>query len=98
MKCLLHIGMPKCMSTSLQPFLREAKGVHFLGIGPRKFVDRDILRAVQSQIVWTSSHLYERAAVAKTFEVAMAQARLSGARLVALSDESIPFPISYAIV
>jgi hypothetical protein len=98
MKSLLHIGMPKCMSTSLQTFLRGAKGVYFMGMGPSMHVDKDVLQIFQRQIVRTSSHLYDRNYVAQVFGICMAKARTANARLFVLSDETIPYPLSYGLV
>jgi hypothetical protein len=86
------------MSTSLQSFLRTAKGVYFMGIGPSTHVERDVLEAFQRQIVRTSTHLYNRDYVERIFGLCMARARTANARLFALSDETIPYPIGYGLV
>jgi hypothetical protein len=59
LKGILHIGMPKCMSTSIQAYLREAENVFFAGIGPSKHVKPEILLAFQRHIVRTPSHFYD---------------------------------------
>jgi hypothetical protein len=96
LKGLLHIGMPKCMSTSLQAYLHEAKNVHFAGIGPSKHVQAEMLLAFQRQIVRTPTQFYNASFVAKVFSENMARAREQGADIFALSDETIPFPLGYA--
>lgn len=96
MKSILHIGMPKSMSTTIQTYLRVMKNTHFMGIGPSKFVDRDVLDAVQRQIVRMPSMFYDRAFVAKVFEGNLKKAQDDGATLFALSDETIPFPLGYS--
>ncbi|HEX3810115.1 MAG TPA: hypothetical protein VH000_04430 [Rhizomicrobium sp.] len=98
MKSLLHIGMPKCMSTSIQSYLREAKNVFFAGIGPSKFVAPDMLQAFQRQVMRTSTQFYDRDFVARVFDYSIMQAKQKGARVFALSDESIPFAMTYGLV
>lgn len=93
---LLHIGMPKCMSTSLQTYLREANHIHFAGIGPSKFVRADMLLAFQRQIVRTPPHFYNKEFVARVFAESVREAREKGVKFFALSDETIPFPLGYA--
>ncbi len=95
MKSILHIGMGKCMSTSLQAYLRQAKNVFFMGIGPSKFVEPDVLLAFQRQIVRTPTLFYNRDFVAGVFDKCLSRATEMGAGLFALSDETIPFPIGY---
>jgi hypothetical protein len=93
---ILHIGMPKCMSTSLQSYLREAEHIHFAGIGPSKFVRPEMLLAFQRQIVRTPTHFYNKDFVARTFGEAVREAREKELKYFALSDETIPFPLGYA--
>ena len=93
---VLHIGMPKCMSTSVQAWLREAPDVFFAGIGPSRVVNAEMLLAFQRQIVRTPTQFYNRDFVAKVFGDRVKAARERGAKIFALSDETIPFPLGYA--
>ncbi len=92
---ILHIGMPKCMSTSIQAWLRTAKCVHFMGIGPSPYVDPEVLYIFQRQIMATPQMFYNKASVARVFDTAITKAVEAGAKLFALSDETIPYPQSH---
>jgi hypothetical protein len=96
LKGVLHIGMPKCMSTSLQAYLREAANVYFAGMGPSKHIRADMLLAFQRQIVRTPAQFYNRDFVAKMFSETVQRARDESAEIFAFSDETIPFPLGYA--
>ncbi len=96
MRGLLHIGMPKCMSTSIQAWLREAAHVHFMGIGSSRLVKPEVLLAFQRQLVRTPTQFYDSEFVAGLFRENMKQARSADAEIFALSDETIPFPLGYA--
>jgi hypothetical protein len=92
---ILHIGAPKCMSTSLQAYLRAAGNVYFAGIGPSKFIRPEMLFAFQRQIVRTPAQFYNKEFVARVFAQDVALASAQGADFFALSDETILFPLSY---
>jgi hypothetical protein len=96
MQSLLHIGMPKCMSTSIQAWLREAEDAYFMGIGPSKHMKTEVLEAFQRQILRTPTQFYDSQSVGKTFARERAAAAQRGSKLFAFSDESIPFPLGYA--
>ncbi|HWA31096.1 MAG TPA: hypothetical protein VG867_08355 [Rhizomicrobium sp.] len=96
MRGLLHIGMPKCMSTSIQAYLRSASNVFFMGIGPSKFVKPDVLLAFQRHIMRMPAHFYDAEAVANVFRQGIEAAKGQDADIFALSDESIPFPRGYS--
>jgi hypothetical protein len=92
---ILHIGMPKCMSTSIQAWLRTAESVTFMGIGPSKHVDPEVLHVFQRQIVATPAMFYNKEIVARVFDNWISQAVQRDSKLFALSDESIPYPLAY---
>jgi len=96
MKGILHIGMPKCMSTSVQAHMRQSDSVFFMGIGPSKFVKPDVLLAFQRHIMRMPAHFYDADAIANVFRQNIQEAEGRGAALFALSDETIPFPRGYA--
>ncbi|HEY2035082.1 MAG TPA: hypothetical protein VGH02_15480 [Rhizomicrobium sp.] len=96
MKGILHIGMPKCMSTSIQAYLREAPNIFFMGIGPSQFVKPDVLLAFQRHIARIPAHFYDAAAVARVFQANVEEAKTADTQLFAFSDETIPFPRGYA--
>lgn len=98
MKNLLHIGMPKCMSTAIQAWLREAPDVYFAGIGPSQFVAPDMLEAFQRHIARTPAPFYDERIAARVFDRCLSEAHAKGTRLFAFSDESIPYPIAYGRV
>lgn len=95
MKGVLHIGMPKCMSTSIQAYLRQAPQVYFAGIGPSQHVKPDMLLAFQRHIMRTPSQFYDADAVAEVFAERRREAGEQGAHFFALSDETIPYPFGY---
>ncbi|HEY4125269.1 MAG TPA: hypothetical protein VGM36_11695 [Rhizomicrobium sp.] len=96
MKGVLHIGMPKCMSTSIQTYLREAENVFFAGVGESRLTEPDMLLAVQRMIIRTPSQFYDADYVGEVFKEAEQKAIEAGAEIFALSDETIPFPLGYA--
>lgn len=95
MKGVLHIGMPKCMSTSIQAYLREAPQVYFAGVGPSQHIKADMLVAFQRHIMRTPSQFYDAGLVEDVFAEHRRAAADRGAQFFALSDETIPFPFGY---
>lgn len=88
-KSILHIGMPKCMSTSVQTYLREAENVYFMGMGPSRFLTHEVVVAYQREIAGMPALFYNQNLVAQVFEQHLKNAAEQKAGLFAFSDESI---------
>ncbi len=94
---ILHVGLPKCLSTSLQALFRAEPGAHFIGVGPSKHVHPDVLHAVQTQVLRTQAPYYDAGLVGAVFQRELDRARSAGAQAAVLSDEALPVTVGQGL-
>lgn len=91
---LLHIGMFKCMSTSIQQYFLEDKDSFFMGIGPTTgHVAKEVLYACQTQIFRTPAPFYKQELVSDVFRAGIETAASNRRNAFVLSDETITFAL-----
>lgn len=93
MKKILHIGMQKCASTSFQNLMLDEEDVYFLGKDMNfkkfnKFLDDDIGKAIQWEILSSSQSSYAESFVKEVFDINLKKAKDKNANYFVLSDEN----------
>ncbi len=102
-KTYLHIGQPKCASTSLQrEFFANHAEIHHLGAAfngiTGRYIDRDVTRAVESDLRFKKAFLWQPERVAAVFgQHLQAAATMPGVRAVGLSCEFLGFTLGNEI-
>lgn len=103
MRRYVHIGLPKCASTSLQnSFFSNHPELYHLGSGFNgingRYIDRDIARVVESDLRFKKEFLWRPEAVAAVFDGHFqAAAAQPGCRAAGLSCEFLGFTLGNEI-
>lgn len=91
MKGLLHFGMPKAMSTSIQGmFLTDDSSKNFyLGKGPTNAVPSQVQYALETELMQIPGYHYNENLVKTVFRLGLESAEEMGAETFIVSDENI---------
>ena len=98
----IHIGLPKCASTSLQlSFFSSHPELFHLGSGysgiTGRYISRDVARVVEADLRFKKEFLWRPEPVRDVFAGQFAQAEEQGCRLVGLSSEFLGFTLGNEI-
>jgi hypothetical protein len=86
---LLHIGMPKCLSGPLQDMFARDQGNFYLGMEPGANVPKQVLYAVETELMQVPSHHYNETVLQNLFHVAIETAKERSSGTLVLREERL---------
>ncbi len=86
---LLHIGMPKCMSSVLQDMFAADQGNFYLGMEPNEGVPKQVLYAIETELLQVPAHHYNEAVVENLMEIAISTAQEQTSGTLILSEDRL---------
>ncbi len=86
---LLHIGMPKCMSSVLQDMFATDQSNFYLGMEPNDGVPKQVLYAVETELLQVPAHHYNESVVENLMEVAISTAQEQTSGTLIMSEDRL---------
>lgn len=86
---LLHIGMPKCMSSALQDMFAADEGNFYLGMEPSDGVPKQVLYAIETELMQIPTHHYNETVVENLMDIAISTAKEQSSGTLVLSEDRL---------